>query len=111
MPARAATRWVIDPIDGTRAFITGSPALGHADRAHGRREPILGLMNQPFTGERFWSDGRQARWRGADGKARRIRTRACARLADAILTTTHPDMFASRATTARASSACDRACA
>jgi myo-inositol-1(or 4)-monophosphatase len=51
-------------------------------------------MNQPFTGERFWSEGSRAQWRRADGKARRIRTRPCARLADAILTTTHPEMFA-----------------
>ena len=58
-------------------------------------------MLAPFTGERCWSEGRQARWRGADGTARRIRTRACARLADAILTTTHPDMFAAPADDAR----------
>ena len=90
-------RWVVDPIDGTRAFITGSPLWGTLIGLTDGEMPILGLMNQPFTGERFWSDGRQARWRGADGKARRIRTRACARLADAVLTTTHPDVFAAPA--------------
>jgi histidinol phosphatase-like enzyme (inositol monophosphatase family) len=90
-------RWVVDPIDGTRAFITGSPLWGTLIGLTDGETPILGLMNQPFTGERFWSDGRQARWRGADGKARRIRTRACARLADAVLTTTHPDVFAAPA--------------
>jgi histidinol phosphatase-like enzyme (inositol monophosphatase family) len=86
--------WLVDPIDGTRAFITGSPLWGTLIALLDGGMPTLGLMNQPFTGERCWSEGRHARWRGADGKARRIRTRACARLADAILTTTHPDMFA-----------------
>jgi len=89
--------WLIDPIDGTRAFITGSPLWGTLIGLTEGPTPILGLMNQPFTGERFWSEGRQARWRRADGKARRIRTRSCARLADAILTTTHPEMFAAPA--------------
>ncbi len=88
-------RWLIDPIDGTRAFITGSPLWGTLIGLMDGPRPILGLMNQPFTGERFWSDGRVARWRGPDGKTRRLETRACARLADAILTSTHPDLFAS----------------
>jgi len=93
--------WVVDPIDGTRAFITGSPLWGTLIGLLDGGVPALGLMSQPFTGERFWSQGRQAFWRRADGKARRIRTRACARLADAILTATHPDMFAAPADAAR----------
>jgi len=87
-------RWVIDPIDGTRAFITGSPLWGTLIGLMDGPTPVLGLMNQPFTGERVWSDGAEARWRRPDGGVRRIETRACARLADAILTTTHPDLFA-----------------
>jgi myo-inositol-1(or 4)-monophosphatase len=86
-------RWLIDPIDGTRAFMTGSPLWGTLIGLMDGPAPLLGLMNQPFTGERFWSDGRTSRWRGRDGKARRIRTRACVRLADATLTSTHPDLF------------------
>lgn len=87
-------RWVIDPIDGTRAFITGSPLWGTLIGLMDGVDPVLGLMNQPFTGERFWSERGQARWRGADGATQRLRTRACARLGDAVLTTTHPDLFA-----------------
>jgi myo-inositol-1(or 4)-monophosphatase len=86
-------RWLIDPIDGTRAFMMGSPLWGTLIGLMDGGKPALGLMNQPFTGERFWSDARTARWRGRDGKARKIRTRPCARLADAVLTSTHPDMF------------------
>jgi myo-inositol-1(or 4)-monophosphatase len=94
-------RWLIDPIDGTRAFITGSPLWGTLIGLIDGSRPTLGLMNQPFTGERFWSDARQAHWRGPNGEMRRIRTRACARLADAVLTTTHPDVFVSPADLAR----------
>ena len=89
--------WLVDPIDGTRAFVTGSPLWGTLIGLMDGATPILGIMNQPFTGERFWSEAHQARWRRADGKAKRIATRACSRLADAILTTTHPEMFAAPA--------------
>ena len=85
--------WVIDPIDGTKAFVMGSPLwctlIGLLDDA----APALGIMDQPFTGERVWSSGRTTHWRLPDGKVRRVRTRACARLEDAILTTTSPDLF------------------
>src|SRR5439155_23588438 len=46
------------------------------------------------TGERFWSDGLSAHWRGPGSRARRIKIRPCAGLSDAVLTTTHPDLFA-----------------
>jgi len=94
-------RWVIDPIDGTRAFIMGSPLWGTLIGLIEGSQPILGLMDQPFTGERFWSDGQRAYWRGRKGKSQRIRTRPCARLADAVLTSTHPDLFALREEAAR----------
>ncbi len=58
-------------------------------------------MNQPFTGERFWSEGRGARRRDPDGTVHRIKTRPCASLAQAVLTTTAPDMFAAPAEAAR----------
>ena len=87
-------RWVIDPIDGTRTFIMGSPLWGTLIGLMDGPRAALGLMNQPFTGERFWSDGRGAWGRNPAGASRRLKTRACARLADAVLTATHPDMFA-----------------
>jgi myo-inositol-1(or 4)-monophosphatase len=87
-------QWLIDPIDGTRAFIAGSPLWGTLIGLLDHGRPVLGLMNQPFTGERFWSDTRGARWQGREGKSRRIKTRACASLGEAVLTTTHPDLFA-----------------
>jgi len=93
-------RWVIDPIDGTRAFITGSPLWGTLIGLTDGGRPLLGLMDQPFTGERFWSDRGRLRWRGPRREQRTLRTRACARIAQAVLTTTHPDLFAGAAAAA-----------
>jgi myo-inositol-1(or 4)-monophosphatase len=87
-------RWVIDPIDGTRAFIIGAPMWGTLIGLLADGTPTIGLMSQPFTRERYWSDGKSSRWSGPDGKAKAIRTRPCTRLSSAILTTTHPDLFA-----------------
>ena len=47
--------WVIDPIDGTRSFILGLPLWGTLIGLTRAGVPLLGLMDQPFTGERFWS--------------------------------------------------------
>lgn len=90
----AELRWVIDPIDGTRAFIIGMPLWGTIIGLTRNGSPILGAMSQPFTGERFWSEPGRARWRQGDGKPRTIRTRPCSSLEQAVLTSTHPDLFA-----------------
>jgi myo-inositol-1(or 4)-monophosphatase len=87
--------WVIDPIDGTKAFLTGAPLWGTLIGLEHERRAVLGLMDQPFTGERIWSDAKGTSWRGRSGRAKRIRTRACPRLADAVLATTSPDLLAS----------------
>jgi histidinol phosphatase-like enzyme (inositol monophosphatase family) len=85
--------WVIDPIDGTKAFIMGSPLWCTLIGLLDHDAPALGIMDQPFTGERVWSSGRSTHWRLPDGRVRRVRTRSCARLQDAILTTTSPDLL------------------
>jgi myo-inositol-1(or 4)-monophosphatase len=85
--------WVVDTIDGTRAFIMGSPLWGTLIGLRDGQTPLLGVMDQPFTGERFWSAEKASFLRSGSGKARRLKTRACPRLADATLTTTHPDLF------------------
>ncbi|MDH1551598.1 MULTISPECIES: histidinol-phosphatase [Pseudomonas] len=80
--------WVLDPIDGTRAFITGLPLWGTLIALNDGTRPVLGVMNQPFTGERFIGTPEGA-WRNATP----LRTRACADLATATLMCTTPDMF------------------
>jgi myo-inositol-1(or 4)-monophosphatase len=81
--------WVLDPIDGTKSFISGMPNWGTLIGLLRAGEPVFGVMNQPFTRERFSGDGRKAQYRGPAG-ARELRVRACAALADAILFTTSP---------------------
>jgi histidinol phosphatase-like enzyme (inositol monophosphatase family) len=93
-PGIGRYHWILDPIDGTRAFISGNPLWGTLIALTDRGRPVLGLMNQPFTRERFWAWGRTAWMQGPEGRPRRLRTRACARLEDAVVTTTHPDLFA-----------------
>lgn len=93
-PGEAEYCWLVDPIDGTRPFIMGLPVWGTLIGLNRNGVPVLGLMNQPFTGERFWSTSGGARYRGRSDE-KQITTRPCPRLGDAILTTTSPDLFAS----------------
>ena len=93
----ARWRWVVDPIDGTRAFVLGLPVWGTLIGLTLDGEPQLGIMDQPYTRERFWADRRSAHLRDADGKVKRLRARPAERLADAMMTTTHPDLFAAGA--------------
>jgi myo-inositol-1(or 4)-monophosphatase len=85
--------WVIDPIDGTKAFIMGSPLWGTLIGLMDGETSVLGVMDQPFTGERVWSSPRGTHWRLPDGKTKRVKTRACSQLKDAVLTTTSPDLL------------------
>jgi histidinol phosphatase-like enzyme (inositol monophosphatase family) len=85
--------WVIDPIDGTRAFISGLPVWGTLIGLLRNGAPAFGMMHQPYTRERFWGDGRMARFRGPDGAERALRTRACAGISEATVMTTSPRIF------------------
>jgi histidinol phosphatase-like enzyme (inositol monophosphatase family) len=89
--------WVLDPIDGTRSYIIGSAMWGTLIGLLDRGEPLLGIMDQPFTGERFYAEAKASYVRGRDGKKTKLKTRACAGLADAIFASTHPDAFATPA--------------
>ena len=81
--------WVLDPIDGTKSFICGMPVWGTLIALTRFGEPVFGVMNQPFTGERFSGDGGAARYRGPAGE-RDLRVRPCASLSEAVLLTTSP---------------------
>ena len=84
--------WVLDPIDGTRAFITGRPVFGTLIALLQDGRPILGIIDQPVTGER-WTGvaGRPTGFRGPFGGT--AGTRPCAELAEAELSCTSPDVF------------------
>ncbi|MEQ1612231.1 MAG: histidinol-phosphatase [Hyphomicrobiaceae bacterium] len=92
-PGASGYRWIVDPIDGTRAFILGFPLWGTLLGLVHEEVPLIGMMDQPFTGERFWSGPTSSTMRLPGGIERRMKTRACASLADAMFVTTHPDMF------------------
>jgi len=87
----ARLRWVLDPIDGTRAFITGRPTFGVLVALLDGNTPILGVIDQPITGERWvGAAGRPTRFRGAYGRAG---CRPCPTLAEAELSCTAPEIF------------------
>lgn len=89
-----AFEWVIDPIDGTRAFMSGIPTWGTLIGLNFEGQPILGLMDQPFTQERFFAaQGQGANLRHIETQSA-ISTRPCATLDTAVLATTSPDLFA-----------------
>ncbi len=82
--------WMIDPIDGTRAFITGRPSFCTLIALLDDGVPVLGLIDQPVTGERWMAAGDGLRFRGPFGGA--PGARRIASLADAELSCTSPDM-------------------
>ena len=81
--------WVLDPIDGTKSFISGMPAWGTLIALMRSGEPVYGMMHQPFTREHFTGDGGAAQYRGPAG-TRALHARRCATLGEAILMTTSP---------------------
>jgi len=89
--------WVLDPIDGTRSFITGVLSWGVlVGRTSGGRAQF-GMMHQPFVGETFFGDGRAAT-HVMNGKVTPLRTRGCARLGDAVMLSTAPEIFSAEET-------------
>ena len=85
--------WVLDPIDGTRAFMSGLPLWGTLIGLLRNGSPAYGLMHQPFIGERFFGDGGSASYECPHGP-RPLNTRRCRALGDAVLSTTSPRLFA-----------------
>jgi inositol-phosphate phosphatase / L-galactose 1-phosphate phosphatase / histidinol-phosphatase len=81
--------WVLDPIDGTKSFISGVPLFGTLIALARRGKPILGVIDQPISRER---------WIGAEGRAtthsgRPVSCRACPAITAATVFATSPDMF------------------
>jgi myo-inositol-1(or 4)-monophosphatase len=84
--------WFIDPIDGTRSFMTGSPLWGTLVGLTEEGKPIFGLLAQPFLEEVFFG-APSGSWLITAAGRQRLRSRAVGELGAAVLASTHPDMF------------------
>ncbi len=83
--------WVLDPIDGTRAFLSGVPTWGVLIAVNDSSGPILGVIDQPFTGER-WEGGLGVAQHIGPAGVRALRARPARPLNEAILFSTYPEV-------------------
>lgn len=90
--ADAEHLWIVDPIDGTRSFISGVPLWGTLVGLAARGDAVAGMMSQPFTGELFFANDEGAFYEGPGG-ALPLKARGGVGLAEAVLCTTSPFMF------------------
>jgi histidinol phosphatase-like enzyme (inositol monophosphatase family) len=84
--------WVLDPIDGTRAFISGLPLWTTLIALKQDGRPTVGAISQPYLDE-LYLGGPSGAWLEGRGERRPIRARACPRLTDAVISTTDPDIL------------------
>jgi len=82
-------RWVLDPVDGTRAFINGRHEWGTLIALEENEKPVLGIIDQPVLGERLIGVNGKTETT-AQGAAVPLRVRTCASLSEAVLCCTHP---------------------
>ena len=91
-PSANGRRWVLDPVDGTRGFITGRHEWGTLIALEQNERPVLGLIDQPVLGERFLGVNGEAAML-TEGEHLKLAVRPCADLSDAILCATHPNAY------------------
>ncbi len=85
-------RWVLDPVDGTRGFITGRHEWGSLIALEKDEAPVLGILDQPVLGERFIGVNGKAELHQA-GRVTPLQTRPCADIAEAIVCVTDPTAY------------------
>lgn len=90
--AHAEFVWVLDPIDGTRAFIAGLPVWTTLIGLRYQNKPILGSIGQPYIGEIFLGHAGGSRLIARAGESR-LTVRPCPELAKATIATTDPDTY------------------
>ena len=83
--------WVLDPIDGTRGYISGTPTWGVLIAVSDETGPRMGIVDQPYVGERFCGTPDEAWVDGPLGR-RPLKTKSTTRLEDATLFTTFPEI-------------------
>lgn len=83
--------WVLDPIDGTRSYLAGTPTWGVLVALCQGDRPVFGIIDQPFTGERFSGGLGEAGYRGPHGTAG-LQARAGRGIGEALLFSTYPEI-------------------
>jgi histidinol phosphatase-like enzyme (inositol monophosphatase family) len=83
--------WVLDPIDGTRGYISGTPTWGVLISIRDAERVLFGIIDQPYIGERFVGGFGEASVTGPMGQ-RALKTSGRTALADAIMFTTFPEV-------------------
>jgi myo-inositol-1(or 4)-monophosphatase len=91
-PSRNSRRWVLDPVDGTRGFITGRHEWGSLIALEENGTPVLGIIDQPVLRERFIGANGEAHML-TEGEDLRLQVRPCADLSEAIVCATHPNAY------------------
>jgi histidinol-phosphatase len=86
-------RWLIDPIDGTKAFVTGSPLWGTLLGLLDGGRPVAGWIHQPYLEETFVGLAGHGAWMDRRGTRQPLRTRHGATLDEAVVYCTTPSMF------------------
>jgi histidinol phosphatase-like enzyme (inositol monophosphatase family) len=88
-------QWVLDPIDGTRGFISGTPTWGVLISVRDAQGPLYGIIDQPYIGERFEGGFGCAEMVGPLG-SRTLGTKTTTKLANATILTTFPEVGAAQ---------------
>jgi histidinol phosphatase-like enzyme (inositol monophosphatase family) len=83
--------WVLDPIDGTRSFISGTPTWGVLIALSNGTGPVMGMIDQPYVGERFMGGLGRCDWTGP-GRRAALGTKPTTDLSQAILFSTFPEI-------------------
>lgn len=91
-PAKGRFEWIVDPVDGTRAYVTGLPLWGTLIGLERDGVLLIGLMDQPYMGERF-TGGPGGAFLTRQGRTARLSTSGVTSLAGASLGATTPEMF------------------
>jgi myo-inositol-1(or 4)-monophosphatase len=84
--------WILDPVDGTRAFVIGLPTWATLIALYADGKPVLGVMSQPFVGDLFYGN-REGAWHAHRGTRSAIRVAPNRRLSESMAGTTSPHLY------------------
>lgn len=89
--SKSGLTWVLDPIDGTRGFMSGTPTWGVLIALHDGLKPVMGIIDQPYIGERFLGGFGQAALNGPSGAAT-LQVSKTKTIESSVILTTYPEV-------------------